>query len=40
MKIIKLCELRSEELNEGRSSQLYATFGVAKRKPEKNYSGL
>ena len=28
-------ELQSEELNEGWSSQLYATFAVAKRKPEK-----
>ena len=37
MKII--CELQIEELFKGRSSQLYTTFAVAKRKPEKN-SGL
>ena len=36
-----MCELQSEELNEGWSSQLYtqlrnATDAVAKKKPEKN----
>ena len=30
-----ICELRSEELFEGRSSQLYATYAIAKRKPYK-----
>ena len=35
-----ICELRSEEINEGRIiAVVYATFAVAKRKPEKN-SGL
>ena len=33
-----ICELRSEELNEGRSSQvIYATFAAAKRKPKKKF---